>query len=115
VASDAAFGQLFGGLFPNGDEEPPAATAAPVLAKAVDVADAEASAFGRLNAPKAERDDVERVHGAFVRAAAAGRIASDLAAKGDMEYLAALAKTNDAATAARRLAVKAGFDKCAPE
>lgn len=114
ASNDAALGKLFGTLFANGDEEPPAAKAAPILADAVKVADGEAVAFGALHARKADRDVVDRVHNAFARVATLGRNASELASKGDQRYLAALAKTNDAATGAHQLAVKAGFDRCAP-
>ena len=100
---------------PNGDEAPPASQAAPVLAKAVAVAEHEAAAFGRLDAPKAERADLDAVHAAFVTAARSGQKAAELAAAGDQDYLTALATTNDDARRAGELAVKLGFDRCRPQ
>ena len=110
--SNASLGKLFSTLFANGDEEPSAAKAAPVLAEAVGIAQHEAAALGHLDAPDADRAALGRVHDAFIAVSVAGRRAAALAANGDQSYLAALAATNDTAAHARAVAVKAGFVGC---
>jgi hypothetical protein len=114
LESGAAFDRLFADLFAEGNEEPPAATAAPVLSKAVELADAEAAAFGRLKGGAGDSAKLVRVHRAFVVVSAKGRDAAALAAAGDQGYLTAMAATNDAATRAQEIAVNAGFSGCRP-
>jgi hypothetical protein len=116
AAANDRSGEVFSKLFPNGDETPPAAQAAPLMAQVEFITTSAYRDLHALDARAGDEAGYAKVLDRYHALASAIQRSAKLAAAGDTEgYLQQMQHANEAYAAIGRPAKAFGFRSCGAE